>query len=85
MPQNAPIPSGLSVAPPLVTNIHGRSLASYCPDVKLVLLLVITKHELDPGQLFKVNPQLKDQPKDAHLQLSDMGIIIKAERDASPK
>jgi len=53
--------------------------------VKLVLLLVITKHELDPGQLFKANPQLKDQPKDAHLQLSDMGIIIKSERDASPK
>jgi len=81
--QNIPVPSGLSIAPPLVSNIHGRSLASYCPDVKPVLLLAITKHELDLGQLFKVNPQLKDQPKDAHLQLSDVGIIIKAERDMS--
>jgi len=28
---------------------------------------------------------MKDRPKDAHLQLSDMGILIKAERDSSPK
>jgi len=73
------------MAPPLVANLHGRSLASYFPDVKPALLLEITKHELDPGQLFKVDPQLKDRPKDAHLQLSDAGIIIKAKRDASPK
>ena len=51
--------------------------------MKPALLLAITKHEMDPGQLFKVDPQLKDRPKDAHLQLSDMGIIIKAKRDAS--
>jgi len=73
------------VAPPLVTNLPGRCLASYFPDVKLALLLAITKHKLDLGQLFKVNPQLKDRPKDAHLQLSDVGMIIKAERDTSPK
>jgi len=70
---------------PLSSNIPGRSLASYFPDIKPMLLLAITKHELDLGQLFKINPQIKDRPKDAHLQLSDMGILIKAERDGSPK
>jgi len=83
--QAMPTPPGPSVAPPLVANPTGRSLASYFPDVKLALLLAIIKHELDPGHLFKVNPQLKDRPKDAQLQLSDVGIIIKVERDVSPK
>src|SRR5882672_3717395 len=71
--------------PPLVPNVLGRSLASYFPDVKPALLLAITKHELDPGQLFKIDPQMKDRPKDAQLQLSDAGVLIKAERDGSPK
>jgi len=53
--------------------------------VKPALLLAITKHEFNPGQLFKINPQLKDWPKDTHLQLSEAGILIKAERDMSPK
>jgi len=65
--------------------VLGRSLASYFPDVKPALLLAITKHELDPGQLFKIDPQMKDRPKDAQLQLSDAGVLIKAERDGSPK
>src|SRR5882672_2782248 len=81
-PQGIHNPSGAMSAPPLVMNILGRSLTSYFPDVKPALLLVITKHEMDPGQIFKVDPQFKDRPKDTHLQLSDMGIIIKAERDA---
>jgi len=63
----------------------GRSLASYFPDVRPVLLLAIAKHKFDPGQLFKIDPQMKDQPKDSHLQLSEASILIKAERDASPK
>jgi len=66
-------------------NILGRSLASYFPDVKPALLLAITKHKLDPGQLFKINPQMKDRPKDTQLQLSDAGILVKAERDGLPK
>jgi len=53
--------------------------------VKPVLLLAITKHEFDPGQLFKINPQLKDKPRDSHLQLSDTGVLMKTERDAFPK
>jgi len=53
--------------------------------MKPVLLLAITKHEFNPGQLFKIDPQLKDKPRDSHLQLSDTGVLIKAERDASPK
>jgi len=48
-------------------------------------LLAISKHEFNPGQLFKIDLQLKDQPKDSHLKLSEGGILIKAERDASPK
>jgi len=74
-------PMGASTAPPLVANPPGRSLPSYFPDVKPTLLLVITKHEFDPGQLFKINPQMKDKPRDTKLQLSDAGILIKAERD----
>ena len=70
--------------PPLVPNHPGRSLTSYFPDVK-PMLLEITKHELDLGQLFKINLQLKDRSKNAHLKLSEVGILIKAERDASPK
>jgi len=53
--------------------------------VKPALLLAIIKHELDPGHLFKIDPQMKDRPKDMQLQLSDAGILVKAERDGSPK
>ena len=80
-----PSPMAAPGALPLSSNIPGMSLTSYFTDVKPVLLLVITKHELDLGQLFKIDPQMKDRPKDAHLQLSDMGILVKAERDGSPK
>src|SRR5467141_936153 len=50
-----------------------------------MLLLAIAKNKFDPGQLFKINPQMKDWHKDSHLQLSEAGILIKAERDTSPK
>jgi len=73
------------VGPPLVANPPGRSLASYFPDVRPALLLAITKHEFDPGQIFKIDPQMRDKPRDGHLQLSEAGVLIKAERDASPK
>jgi len=62
-------PSGAGMAPPLVANTTGRSLTSYFQDMRPALLLEIAKHEFDPGQLFKINPQMKDQPKDSHLQL----------------
>src|SRR5882672_8877920 len=58
MPQGIHNPSGAMLAPPLVMNILGRSLTLYFPDVKLALLLAITKHEMYPGQIFKVDPQL---------------------------
>ena len=73
------------MALPLLVSVPSRSLASYFPDVKPVLLLAIVKHEFDPGQLFKIDPQLRVKPGDSRLQLSDTGILIKAERDASPK
>jgi len=73
------------MVPPLLVSAPGRSLASYFPDVKPALLLAIVKHEFDPGQLFKIDPQLRDKPGDGRLQLLDAGILIKAERDASPK
>ena len=63
----------------------GRSLVSYFPDVRPTLLLVNSKHDFDPGFLFKLDPQMKDRPKDSALQLSDTGIFIRAECDASPK
>src|SRR5882724_6036668 len=63
----------------------GRSLALYFPDVRPALLLAISKHDFDPGHLFKLDPQMKDRPKDSALQLSDTGILIRAERNASPK
>jgi len=85
MPPGPAGPLGASMAPPLVANITGRSLASYFPDVRPTLLLAIAKHEFDPGQLFKIDPQMKDRPKDSHLQLSEAGILIKAERNTSPK
>jgi len=78
-------PMGVSTAPPLMADLTSRSLASYFPDMKPMLLLAITKHEFDPGQIFKINPQLRDKPRDGHLQLSEAGILIKAKRDASPK
>jgi len=56
---------GVSISPPLVDNPPSRSLASYFPDVKPVLL-VITKHKLNLGKLFKVDPQLQNRPKDTH-------------------
>jgi len=68
-----------------MANSPGRSLASYFPDVKPALLLAIVKHEFDPGQIFKIDPQMRDKPRDGHLQLSEAGVLIKAERDASPK
>jgi len=80
-----PIGPGMSATPPLIANPPSRSLASYFPDTKPTLLLAIIKHEFDPSQLFKIDPHLKDKPKGMHLQLSDMGILKKAERDASPK
>ena len=46
---------------------------------------MITKHKLNLGQLFKLYPQLKDRPKDSHLQLSEVEILVKAERDMSLK
>jgi len=61
------------------------SLASYFPDVKPTLLLAITKHEFDPGQIFKIDPQLRDKPRDRHLQLSETGVLNKGEKDTSPK
>jgi len=73
------------MGPPLVANPPGRSLASYFPDVRPALLLAIAKHEFDPGQIFKIDPQMRDKPRDGHLQLSEAGVLIKAERDASPK
>ena len=76
---------GASTAPPLCTNMPGRSLTSFFPDVKPALVLAIPKHKLNPGQLYKIDPQLKDRPMDSHLQLSEAGIFIKAERDESPK
>jgi len=63
----------------------GRSLALYFPDVRPALLLAISKHDFDLGHLFKLDPQMKDRPKDSALQLSDTGVLIRAERDASPK
>ena len=78
-------PTGVSTVPPLVGNPPGRSLASYFPDVRPALLLAITKHEFDLGQIFKIDPQMRDKPRDGHLQLSEAGILIKAERDASPR
>ena len=83
--RTGPIVPGMSSTPPLVVNPPGRSLTLYFPDTKPTLLLAIIKHKFDPGQLFKINPQLKDKPKDMHLQLLDMGVLIKAEKDASPK
>ena len=58
-------PSGINVPPPphLVPNHPSRSLASYFPDMKPMLLLVITKHELDPGQLFKSTPSSRIGPR----------------------
>jgi len=50
-----------------------------------VLLLAITQHEFDLMQLSKIDPQLKDRPKDSSLQLSDAGVLIKAKQDSSPK
>jgi len=49
------------------------------------MLLAIAKHEFNTGQLFKVDPQLKGKPWDSHFQLSEAGVLIKAEMDASPK
>src|SRR5882724_12080922 len=72
------MPSGQTVQP-------GRSLASYFPDIRPVLLLAISKHNFNPGHLFKLDLQMKDRSKDSVLQLSDTGILIRAERDASPK
>jgi len=53
--------------------------------MKPVLLLAIMKHDFDPGQLFKIDPQLKDWPRDSSLQLLDAGVLIKAEHDVSHK
>jgi len=51
-----------------------------------MLLLEIAKHELNPGQLFKIDLQLKDQPKDSQsIQLSEAGILIKAEEGHLPQ
>src|SRR5882724_11090899 len=77
--------SAQAVALPLVPCQTSRSLALYFPDVKPVLPLAIMKHDFDPSQLFKINLQLKDQPRDSSLQLSDTSVLIKAEQDASPK
>ena len=60
-------PMGVSTVPPLMANLTSRYLASYFTDMKPTLLLVITKHEFDPGQIFKIDPQLRDQPRDGHL------------------
>src|SRR5882672_12505309 len=85
VPPGPSAPTGASIAPPLMANSPGRSLASYFPDVKPTLLLAIVKHEFDPGQILKIDPQMRDKPRDGHLQLSEAGVLIKAERDASPK
>src|SRR5882724_13241022 len=53
--------------PSNVANPPGRSLASYFPDVRPALLLAIAKHEFDPGQIFKIDPQMRDKPRDGHL------------------
>jgi len=78
-------PMGVSTVPPLMANSTGRSLASYFPDMKPVLLLAIAKHKFDPGQIFKSDPQLRDKPRDGHLQLSEAGILIKSKRDIPPR
>src|SRR5882672_6261357 len=52
MPPRPEGPSGAGMAPPLVANMTGRSLTSYFLDMRPTLLLEITKHEFDPGQLF---------------------------------
>src|SRR5882672_390711 len=49
MPPGPAGPSGAGMAPPLVANTTGRSLASYFPDVRPALLLAIAKPEFDPG------------------------------------
>ena len=85
VPPSPSAPTGASMAPPLMANSPGRSLASYFPDVKPALLLAIVKHEFDPGQMFKIDPQMRDKPRDSHLKLSEAGVLIKAKRDASPK
>jgi len=43
------------------------------------------KHDFNPGHLFKLDPQLKDRPKNSALQLSDTGVLIRAECNTSPK
>jgi len=85
VPPGPSAPMGVSTVPPLMANSTGRSLASYFPDMKPVLLLAIAKHKFDPGQIFKSDPQLRDKPRDGHLQLSEACVLIKAKRDMSPK
>ena len=65
------MPSGQMVHP-------SRSLTSYFPDVRPALLLAILKHDFNMGHLFKLDPQMKDRSKDSALQLSDTGILIRA-------
>src|SRR5882724_11945936 len=40
---------------------------------------------LTQAKYSKLTPQLKDKPRDSHLQPSEAGVLIQAERDASPK
>jgi len=45
-----------------MANPANRLLVSYFPDVKPMLLLAITNHEFDLGQLFKIDPSWRTSP-----------------------
>src|SRR5882724_7268300 len=60
VPPGPSAPMGSNTALLLGANLASRSLASYFPEMKPMLLLVISKHNFYPGQLFKIVPQMKD-------------------------
>ncbi|KAF8576608.1 hypothetical protein K439DRAFT_1622741 [Ramaria rubella] len=76
-----------SFIPPISLNpaAGALSLDRSFPHVNTALSLAITRHELRPGHLFKLNSTIKDKPRPKTFKLSESGNFTQHDRDASPK
>ena len=61
------------------------SIDRVLPHIKSALQLAITKHEFLPGQLFKLDSQIKEKLKVKSFEILEDGGFTQQEWDALPK
>ena len=88
-PQHLPPPltlqSNTFVLPISLNPASGMSLDCSFPHVNPALWLAIAKHKFCPGHLYKLDAIVKEKPTAKTFEISDNGMFMQHERDASSK